>query len=130
MPALIKMAQDESPARRKTAIETLGNLRAADTAAARTVIGALKDPVVDVRLAAVTAIGLASWYGESPLPALTASLRDESAPVRELAARTLSAMGALARNAMPELTRVAEEDKEQSVRRAAGEALRKMESRP
>jgi HEAT repeat protein len=56
-PPLLKMLQDEDPASRRQALETLAAIQLHDEAVARGVIAALSDRVLEVRQAATNAVG-------------------------------------------------------------------------
>jgi HEAT repeat protein len=60
------------------------------------------------------------------VPALVEALQDQSAALREAAARSLGRIGPHAKPAVPELMRLGQ-DNEESVRAAAKEALDKIE---
>ena len=64
-----------------------------------------------------------TFPGEADLPYLISCLSDPSAYVREQAASALSMFSVSAHEAIPELTRVAENDPEEIVRQRAREAL-------
>jgi len=100
LPALLEMVEDSAPASRQGAITMLGNISAADSQAATTVVAALKDPATEVRLAAIQAIQWGNWKTVSPVSGLTACLGDDSASIREAAARVLVDLGEAATNSI------------------------------
>jgi len=122
MPALVRMAADESPEMRRQALETLGAIREADVVTVRVATGALKDPDVNVRLAAIGALGQLGGEAQSMVLPLQACLRDESAAVRASAARALVRIGTIAGSAVPALTYLLHDENE-DVRNAAKQAL-------
>jgi HEAT repeat protein len=126
VPPLLKMAHAEPAGSRRTALETLGAIRAADDATITTLIGALQDPDVDVRLAAARALGQVPWRAQAAIAPLSRSLQDPSASVRASAAQALGAIGSPARRALTDL-RTSLQDKDASVRSAAQEALDKID---
>lgn len=82
---------------------------------------AAKDPVVEVRVYACTA--LAELGGEGSVAALAAALKDGAAPVRASAAAALNRLGSAARSARPAL-QAAAEDADADVRFQVRQALR------
>ena len=64
--------------------------------------------------------------GPRSIPILTDSLDHQSQFVRSLACEYLGRLGPEAREAVPQLTRLAEREREPRVRRAASEALKKI----
>jgi HEAT repeat protein len=122
---LAKMAQADDPVSRQQAIEALGVLRALTPVPFRALTNALNDPVPEVRLAAVKALRnytTFTIYARRAAESLPRCLHDNSAKVREEAARTLGYMGPTAETATPELNALLE-DREEAVRNAAREAL-------
>ena len=127
---LLKMAQNESPATRKRAIEALRTIRVSGGPAIHASIRALTDPVMDVRLAAIRTLGARGGQNEEAVGALTGCLNDESPLIREEAARALGDLGAHASAALPELTRLAQ-GQEATVSAAAKGAMGKIsQSKP
>jgi HEAT repeat protein len=86
------MARDESPARRRRAIEALGALGPAGSLAVHASLEALDDPVLEVRLAAIKTLGARGGNEQSTAKALTGCLKDDSLQVREAAARALESL--------------------------------------
>lgn len=126
---LANMAQAGDPASRQQAIEALGALRALGPVPFQALTNALNDPVPEVRLAAVKALRnytAFTTYGRRALEGLPRCLHDDSAKVREEAARTLGYMGPNAESVTPELNALLE-DHEEAVRNAAKEALNKIQ---
>lgn len=122
-PARENLPGDEAAAARQQAIDLLGASGVAEAVVVKVLTGAaVKDPAPGVRLAALKALAQGNRNVQSALLGLVACLRDESPPVREWSARTLRKIGPSAKPAIPALTRAAE-DKEESVRAAAQEAL-------
>ena len=123
---LIKMAHAEPAASRRQALQALGAIRAADDATINTFIGALSDPVVEVRLTGLKALTLVAWRAQAAVGGLRKCLQDPSPAVREWAARVLGAIGPSARAAVGDL-RLCFLDNEPAVRDAAHEALARIE---
>ena len=91
----------------------------------KVLLGALRDPAAEVRLAALKALDPESLKPETLVLTLVGCLRDESPAVREDSARLLGNLGAPARPAVAILKRLAE-DQQEPARAAAQEALRKI----
>jgi len=126
-PALNKMAHAQDAASRRLAIEALGSLRAADEASLNTLILSLKDPVEEVRLAALRSLNLVPGHAEAFLAALKGCLQDRSPAVRAWAAKDLGAMGPSARSLLDDLAG-ALRDSEPDVRAAARQAMEKIQA--
>jgi HEAT repeat protein len=125
VPALVDMAHDQSPAARQQALETLSTVRAIDALSMHTLMGALSDPSVEVRVAAIKGLGLMGFRAFQAVPKLIESLKDQSPAIREWSARALGYIGPGAMDAVPELTRL-RADPEPKVRTAAEQALAKI----
>jgi HEAT repeat protein len=121
-PPLVKMAKAERPALRRQALEALGAMRASDNAALEAMVAGLRDPVLEVRLAALNGLRLIPWRVASALKDLTICLQDTSPKARVWAARLLGGVGPPAKAALPELERCLKDD-DASVRSAAGDAI-------
>jgi HEAT repeat protein len=88
----LQMARDESPARRRRAIEALGAIRVAGSLAVHASLEALDDPAMEVRLAAIKTLGASGGTEQGTARALTGCLKDDSAQIREAAARALQSL--------------------------------------
>ncbi len=152
---LTRLLGDDDPSVRRAAAASLG--RAGDKRAVEPLLEALSDEDCSVKIEA--ARSLAAGGDRRPVPALIAALRDESSVVRTEAAAALGALGdrravpALVRAlrdrywtvrraavrslkrtggpaVLPEITRVAREDPDYHVRKAAAEAIKRLQSAP
>ncbi len=79
------------PQRRVQAARNLGETRSAGAVAP--LVEALKDENVEVRLAAIQALGRIGRNAKAAVPALTAMLRDQDSTIRSGAARALAKIG-------------------------------------
>ena len=123
---LNKMAKADDDASRARALEALGAIRAADDQTIQTFIEALRDPIVEVRLAGLKSLSLVPWRAEASISALCTCLSDSSPEVRQWSAKVLGAIGPSASPAREALQRCSQ-DVESSVRGAALEALAKID---
>jgi HEAT repeat protein len=123
--SLAKMTRNENPLLRRRAIEALGPFAPTNSIATKTLVAAMEDPDTEVRLAAIKVIEPVSAGVPSAFAALTARLKDESAAVREHAARGLGNAGPLARAALNDLASL-QNDNSEPVRVAAKEAVAKI----
>jgi HEAT repeat protein len=122
---MLKMYADQSAEQRVLALEILASLGLPNRKMLDTSIAALEDPVLEVRLAAVTALNQPHWQPSRAVDGLTRCLRDESPLITERAAHVLGLIGAPARNALPELERLAQ-NSDSPARQAAAEAADKI----
>ncbi|MBM4081084.1 MAG: HEAT repeat domain-containing protein [Planctomycetes bacterium] len=114
--AAVKL-QNPDAAVRRAAVVALGEMR--DPKATRVLVEMLNDPDTVVRANAAAALGKVG--DGSAVPALQKALADKKHWVRWDAARALGLIGDKA--GVPDLTRVATQDANANVRRAAVEAL-------
>jgi HEAT repeat protein len=126
-PALLGMAQDEDPASRAQAIASLAAIHVTDEAGITAMKTALRDPSLEVRVAAAKGLGDNYWKAQPAVPALIEALKDESAEVRQSAAMALGRMGPAAKAAAAALARL-EADPVEAVRVAGKEALVRVEA--
>jgi len=122
IPAIGKRATNESPAIRQQALESLSVIRDAQALALSITLRSLKDPAVEVRLAATTALCQMGLPSQAVVKPLSECLSDESPAVRASAAQSLGNLGPVAKSAVPALT-ASLDDKEERVRTSAREAL-------
>ena len=89
LPVLVKLAHDETPGIRRHAIESLGTLRAGSPLARKALLGALQDPAIEVRLAAVTVLGEKGERARYAVAGLSECLKDREEIVRAAAKEAL-----------------------------------------
>ena len=118
---------DVSSGARREAIVALAEASPPDGLVAQVLSGALRDPDPGVRLAALQHLSMASTNLQPVLVGLAVCLSNESAAVRELAAKNLGNMGPAAKRATPALARLLRDD-DAAVRTAAQEALEKLQA--
>jgi HEAT repeat protein len=121
MPSLVRMAKDADPNLRREAVEILRSLLT-QSPPLGAFMGALEDPVVDVRLAAVNALGSLGGRARPAAQALIRLLADDSPQVRAAAARALATLGAPSPEVVPPLQKLLG-DRDPAVQAAAREAL-------
>jgi len=103
VPALVKVADDQSPIVRRLAVETLGGIGEPASGAVPSLAAKLQDPDEFVRRAAAYALGRMGAAAKSAIRALRANLQDTSGTVRAAAAVALVRVDALALEAIPTL---------------------------
>jgi hypothetical protein len=103
VPALVKVADDQSPMARRLAVETLGSIGEPASAAVPALAAKLKDPDEFVRRAAADALGKMGAASNAIVPQLRAALRDTSGTVRAAVAIALVRVDAPALEAIPTL---------------------------
>lgn len=121
VPELVRAATDPAHPIRAAALDALGALGEQAASATDTVKTALGDADASVRAAAARAYGALSSTGAAA-KTLSLKLLDKSAPVRAAALDGLRRMGAVARDALPDV-QAALKDTAAGVRVAAAEAL-------
>ena len=121
--AWIEQLTDRSATARQDAAEALGKMGAPAKPAIGPLIAALGDSDEVVRDAAATAL---SAFGKDAVGPLTNSLKHKEAAVRRGAADALGGIGPTARAAIPAL-RDALPDKDEDVRKAVADALKRIE---
>lgn len=126
VPVLKDAVDDDGPAVRKEALRSLGKLRERASIDPQvvipTLITALDDSEAQVRVVAVTYLGIVRDNPAKEVPALTDALGDDEAEVRAAAATALGAYGHAAESALPAL-RKATKDPDEQVQREAGRAI-------
>ncbi len=103
-PALLEMAQDEAPSTRRQAIETLSALQLIRRPVVDMFIAALKDPVAEVRVAAIKALRQSGTAAQRAVPALTALLEDKEESVRMAAKEAVQTIKAVQAGVVTEKT--------------------------
>ena len=90
---------------------------------------ALKDEDEDVRRLAVFALGRISPAPKDAVPALIEALKDEDEDVRAGAAYALGKIGPAAKDSVPALKALSENEIDPEVRKAAADALKKIQGK-
>lgn len=125
---VVLLAKDPLAEVRGKAADTLGAIKPGAKEATDGLKAALQDSDVHVRIKAAQALGKVKGHAGEAVPVLCNVLKDAAskATQREDAARALGKLGTEASAAVPELEK-ALKDKSESVRDAAGEALKKID---
>jgi HEAT repeat protein len=122
VPLLREAVTDRDAFVRRTALEVLGEM-GGDPRAVLLLVPALDDRDPAVRFAASEGL---LRPGAKGVQELVLHLKNKSARVRLGIVRVLAALGDQAKAALPALRLAAEEDKDEEVRKAAGEAVKKI----
>ncbi len=120
------LTNDTAPGVRRELFEKLGEGAGTNEIVTRVLGAALKDPVTEVRLAALEALANRPGDKRPAIPGLASCLHDESPTVRAAAARTLGRIGSPARLLTPLLNSLLN-DPDPSVQTAANQALQDLE---
>ncbi len=126
--ALMRGVKDKEWFARREAVQALGKMGPVAKEAGPVLEGALKDEDEAVRCAAAWALAKLGLPNKG-LPVLIAGLEGESAWLRGWVARRLGEVGPPAKAAIPALTK-ALKDQSKDVRKAAAEALKKIQAAP
>lgn len=124
--SLPRRAPNDDPTARAHALEQLADGQTRQPAIARLLQGTIKDPAEEVRLVTIRILCHSEMKPIPLMLALTPSLKDESAAVREATARAIGELGPTVKYAARKLTPLLE-DPEPSVRTAAKEAVAKIQ---
>lgn len=124
VPALIEALKDECCIVRLYAVATLGNIR---LPAVSPFIEALSDICTDVRLEAAFVLDRFGVSAAQAIPALSSALADEDKILRRTAAEVLGKIGKESFPALPFLEEMRDNDPDPDCRKAAGEAVEKIE---
>ncbi len=122
IPALTNAAGSGYPVLRARAAGALGTMPEAAAAVAPTLIELLTDPERNIRQMAVVSLGQIGPE-QGVVAALARRLKDDSAEIRSVAARTLAKFGAASREALPAL-QAAENDPLAIVRQDVADAIK------
>jgi HEAT repeat protein len=127
LPQLVEDLSQSDPDARYTAVKSLGGMGADAKDAVPAMIARLKDTDPNVRLAAAYALGKLGHTAAPAVPALIAALDDPKQDVRYAAVYSLPALGPDATRAWTALQKVANQDKDASVRKEATKSLTKIQ---
>jgi HEAT repeat protein len=130
IPVMTQALKDEDAERRRDAAGVLGDFGAAAKTALPALTPSLKDPDGGVRSAVAWAIAriTGGQATQRAIEVMIAALKDKEPRARQDAARLLGDVGSDARAAIPALT-AAQEDPNEDVRKAAQEALGKVQAK-
>jgi HEAT repeat protein len=90
---------------------------------------ALEDARLETRCAVTRTLGRLGAEAKRAVPALARGLKHEEAALREASAKALGEIGPATKEAREALLRVSKEDEDEDVRRAAAEALTKIQGK-
>jgi HEAT repeat protein/S1-C subfamily serine protease len=123
-PSLLEALKDREAAVRQRAARSLGQVGTDNRQTVFPVLtAALKDPDLQVRVAAAEALTTVSPLQAGDLPLLLDMLKHQDVLVRGVAARAVGKLGAAARSAIPALTELVRGTPDREVRRAGIGAL-------
>ncbi len=118
--ALLIVAHDAEPKARAAALRSLGRLAPQSAKVQVALLRGLRDPQLDVSLAATEAVG------RDGIPLLIERLRHGNERARDASTRALARMGPDAWAAVPELSRLAQSDPVERVRQSAARRSRRL----
>jgi len=127
VPALGRALGDTRWEVRQTAAFALGVIGPAAKRTVPAIARLLTDEEENVRRTAALALGLIGPPAKDAVPALRKALGDGNDGVRCYAAAALGCIGAAANDAAPALKKLAQNDEDEDVRKAAAEALKKIQ---
>ncbi len=126
IPYLVAMLDDDEPAVRCRALESLGRMGRIAATAREPIAQALTNSDPTVRISAAEAWWSTGGEAERVLPAVVTVLRSDDRQLRRRAVTLLEQMGPAAQSAVPEIRKLLD-DRNSAVRRAAREALERIE---
>jgi HEAT repeat protein len=126
VPALVKALSDSDPEVRKVADSAIAKIGPGSKEAVPALIEALGDNDARVRYGAVKALGKIRPGAESVAPALIAVLSDPEPHMRREAISLLQQIGCTGNDFLESLEKIASKDPNDSVKKLASDALRKI----